>query len=337
MDQDKYIALLYKQLQGDLNLIEKTLLDKWLDEAAINRVLAQKIKEDWVLSEQYSPDIEIDIDKEFSLLQQRIDKEENINTVKVKFVPVKKRARWWPYAAAAALVLLTATRWMIRLNQATEPTLLVTTTSNEIQEVQLSDGTKVLLNKNSELHYPEAFATTDRRVQLEGEAFFDVQKNADKPFIINANHAEIKVLGTSFNVRALASEEIIEVVVKTGKVLLSDTREHVEMIVNANEKARLRFPYGHIKKQPEKDMNELAWNTKVLLFKDTPVPEVVESLERLFNVSIQTSDSSKHCSFSGRFVRPNLEEIITAISTEFDIKVQRDNTSYQLEGGCLVE
>jgi len=272
MDQDKYIALLYKQLQGDLNLIEKTLLDKWLDEAAINRVLAQKIKEDWVLSEQYSPDIEVDIDKEFSLLQQRIDKEENINTVKVKFVPVKKRARWWPYAAAAALVLLTATRWMIRLNQATEPTLL---------------------NKNSELHYPEAFATTDRRVQLEGEAFFDVQKNADKPFIINANHAEIKVLGTSFNVRALASEELIEVVVKTGKVLLSDTREHVEMIVNANEKARLRFPYGHIKKQPEKDMNELAWNTKVLLFKDTPVPEVVESLERLFNVSKESNSSSK--------------------------------------------
>ena len=335
MDQDKYIALLYKQLQGELNLIEKTLLDKWLDEAAINRVLAGKIKEDWVLSEQYSPDIEVDIDKEFSLLQQRIDKEENTNTVKVKIVPVKKRARWWPYAAAAALVLLTATRWMIRLNQPTEPTLLVTTTSNEIQEVQLLDGTKVLLNKNSELHYPATFATTDRRVQLKGEAFFDVQRNVDKPFIITTKNAEVEVLGTSFNVRALAEEKLTEVVVKTGSVRLSDLIEPTSVVLNANEKAVIR--YGVIRKRPEKDMNELAWKSRVLFYKNTPIPEVVESLERFFKVSIKTTATSKNCLFTGRFKEPDLETIITAISTEFNIRVKRDNTAYQLEGGCLIE
>ena len=333
MDQEKYIALLYKQLQGELNLIENTLLNKWLDEAAINRVLAQKIKEDWELSERYNPDIEVDIDKEFNLLQQRIEKEEKIATLKGKIVPVKRRTQWWSYAAAIALLVGLGT-WLFVNQSVTTPQLVLTTASEEQKEIQLADGTKVWLNAQSSFTYPEYFDGTSRQVYLKGEAFFDVSRDVTKPFIIKTSNSSIEVLGTSFNVQALPSNNYTEVVVKTGKVRLAalSTKQSVDLI--ANEKGIHQYPINQVNKVEETDMNELAWKSKVLFFKNTPVPEVVESLERLFNVSIQATANSQNCLFTGRFKEPNLDMIIKAISEEFNIKVRKNNTSYQLEGGC---
>ena len=333
MNQEKYIALLYKQLQGEINIIEKTLLDKWLDEAAINRVLAQKIREDWELSEQYNPDIEVDVDKEFSLLQQRINKEEKIAPLKRKIVPVKRRTQWWSYAAAIALLVGVGT-WLFVNQSVSTPQLVVTTNNEEQKEIQLADGTKVWLNAQSSFTYPENFDVTSRVVHLKGEAFFDVSRDVAKPFIIKTSNSSIEVLGTSFNVQALPSNNYTEVVVKTGKVRLAalDTKNAVDLI--ANEKGIHRHTSKQVDKIAELDMNELAWKSKVLFFKNTPIPEVVESLERLFKVSIKTTANSQNCLFTGRFKEPDLAVIIKAISDEFNFKVSQNNTSYELEGGC---
>ena len=338
MDQDKFIALLYKQLQGGINLVEKTLLNKWLDEAAINRVLAQKIKEDWELSEQYSPNIEIevDVDKEFTLLQQRIEKEENLGIVKGKIVPVKRRTQWWAYAAAVTLLVGLGT-WLFINQSITTQQLIVTTDIKEQKEIQLADGTKVWINAKSSFTYPEHFDGTSRQVYLKGEAFFDVHEDATRPFIIQTANSSIEVLGTSFNVQALPSNTYTEVVVQTGKVRLSslETAESVDLV--ANEKGIHQHQNNQVKKVQETDMNELSWKSRVLFYKNTPVPEVIESLERFFKVVIVAPANSQDCLFTGRFKEPDLKTIIKAISEEFNIRVKRKNASYQLEGGCLVE
>jgi len=336
MDQDKFIALLYKQLQGEINLIEKTLLDKWLGEAAINRVLAQKIKEDWELSEQYSPEIEVDVDKEFSLLQQRIQKEENTATVKGKIIPVQRRTQWWAYAAAITLLLGLGT-WLFVNQSITTQQQIVNTGSKEQKQIQLADGTKIWLNEHSRFTYPENFDGNNRQVHLKGEAFFDVSRNEDKPFIIKTTNSSIEVLGTSFNVQALSSNTYTEVVVKTGKVRLSALKTTQSVDLVANEKGIHQHKDNQVKKFEETDMNELAWKSRVLFYKNTPVPEVIESLERLFKVSIKTSPDSKNCLFTGRFKDPKLATIMTAISTEFNIGIHGKENSYQLEGGCPME
>jgi len=94
MDQDKYISLVYKQLQGQLTIIEQNLLDSWLKEAAINRTIAQKIKDDWALSEGYAPPIDYDLAKEFQALQTRIKEDTKVPKAVATIVPMKKNRSW---------------------------------------------------------------------------------------------------------------------------------------------------------------------------------------------------------------------------------------------------
>ena len=95
---------------------------------------------------------------------------------------------------------------------------IISTPNQVINEYTLPDGSVVALNSNSKLVFPKQFNGDTREVTIEGEAFFDVKPNPEKPFIINAGKAQIKVVGTSFNVSAYPETETLEVVVKTGKV-----------------------------------------------------------------------------------------------------------------------
>ena len=336
MDQDKYIALLHKKLQGELNSIEQTLLEHWLQEAEINRVLAKKIKEDWRLSEQYNPTLaEVDLDKEFTLLQQRIKSSENIGQVKEKVVTmsVKKRNNWWVYAAAIALAVGVGT-WFFTNQSVTIPQVIVNTSAAEQKEVLLADGTKVWLNENSQLSYPTTFQENRRTVSMEGEAFFEVQKDATKPFVIETNQSEITVLGTSFNVRALQGTAETEVVVKTGKVQLASKKAAQSVILVANEKGTHQHTSNTIQKAKEDDLNELAWKSQVLFFNNTPITEVIKSLERLFKVHIQIAITNiDKCAFSGRFPQPTLRQVMTALKKDLNIQlVEVDDVNFQLTG-----
>jgi transmembrane sensor len=95
---------------------------------------------------------------------------------------------------------------------------IISTPNQVINEYILPDGSVVALNSNSKLVFPKQFKGDTREVTIEGEAFFDVKPNAEKPFIINAGNAQVKVVGTSFNVCAYPETETVEVVVETGKV-----------------------------------------------------------------------------------------------------------------------
>ncbi|MBK7131283.1 MAG: FecR domain-containing protein [Bacteroidales bacterium] len=88
--------------------------------------------------------------------------------------------------------------------------------------ISLPDGSKISLNRNSQLTYRENFGKKNRNVKLTGEAFFEIAPDASKPFIIDAGKADVRVVGTSFNVITNNTESEVEVYVKTGKVILSD-------------------------------------------------------------------------------------------------------------------
>ncbi len=336
MDQEKYIALLHKQQQGTIDAMEQSLLDNWLQQADINKVLAKKIKEDWDLTTAYEPPIVFDIEEEFTALQQRIqiDQKTTSKQAVAKVVPIKRNRNWLSWAAAIALVVGVST-WFLG-NQSTNVLQLTSTTvTSEKKEVKLADGTKVWLNEKSKLSYPETFDKNQRVVQLEGEAFFDVQKNPAQPFIIETKVSFITVLGTSFNVRALNNSQATEVVVKTGKVRLESQKENQSVILLPNEKGIHQHANKIVQKTKSTELNELAWHQKVLLFKGTPIPEVLNHLERTFNIDIQANTNAlSQCTFSGRFPEPNPDQLLKAICNEFDIDLKKVNDGvYELSGG----
>ncbi len=336
MDQEKYISLLHKQQQGTIDTIEQSILDHWLQQAEINRVLSQKIKEDWELTEAYEPPVSFDLEEEFTALQQRIQADEVItpkHTI-AKVVPMNRSRSWLSWAAAIALLIGVGT-WFLNNPSSNIPLLTANTDPSEKKEILLTDGTKVWLNENSRLTYPTSFDKEQRVVQLEGEAFFDVSKDASKAFIIETTSSKIKVLGTSFNVRAIKKESQTEVVVQTGKVQLSSLSNGESVLLVANEKGIHQHRTNAVQKLAEQDMNELAWKSQVLLFKGTPIPEVLDNLERLFDVRIVANSSSlSKCRVTGRFPNPVVDVLLKTICKDFDIRLKAvSDKEYELIGG----
>lgn len=336
MDQDKYIALLYKRQQGSLDAMEKILLDKWLAAAEINRTIATKIEEDWQLIEDYEPPIEYDIAQAYDLLQQRIATDEMPRKTTAKVVTMQPSSNWVSWAAAVALVLIGIGSLFFTQQGTTTDVLVNTIQADKLEVIQLIDGTKVWLKANSHFQYPDTFKDT-RTVQLEGEAFFEVAKNPSMPFIVQTEQAIIQVLGTVFNVRAIPNAVQTEVLVTEGKVELRNKDLQTQKIqLVANEKGVLQHQSNHISKAQAINKNELAWRTQVLLFKGTPLKEVVSHLERLFEIEIQIANAAiENCLFTGRYSELNLEEILKDIQREFKLTTERKGSVILLAGkGC---
>ena len=137
--------------------------------------------------------------------------------------------------AAVALIVLSLGTTAIYLNSTGAFSKKITVSTGMDQKnllVNLPDGSKIFLNRNTGLSYRANFGKHRRDVKLTGEAFFDISHDASKPFIIDAGKAEIKVVGTSFNVITNNAESAVEVYVKTGKVLLSDNSGTQSMLLD---------------------------------------------------------------------------------------------------------
>ena len=352
MNKDNYITLFFKKLKGDISLEEQSLLDVWTSQSPENEKLFKEVEKDWQLTEQYEAptDIEVDVVADFKLLQQRIQQEENIvktvqDNVRIAHQPIgkvvglnrkKSSSRWIGWAAAAAVALAVGFWFTAQSTVAPSNLLAANTKYKEQKTVTLADGTKVWLNGNSQLRYPANFTGEHRMVQLTGEAFFEVTKNPNQPFIIATNKSKVTVLGTSFNVRAITAENVTEVVVKTGKVRFENQEGDKQVELTPNEKGRYNAVDNTIEESAEEDMNEIAWQSGRLLFKNTPLKEVLADLNKQFAVDIKLSNTNLNtCEYSSiEKTTDGITVILQAIANEFDMEVKPlGNTSFELIGG----
>ncbi len=354
MKKDNYIALIYKKLKGDISLEEQSQLDIWEGATSENAQLSKQLEKDWVLTEDYTPsvDFDIDVDADFKLLQQRIDKDANLmespaDNMRVANQPIgkvvamsskKSSTRWIGWASAAVIALALGFWFLNNQNDGLSNTLIAETNYQEKKTVTLNDGTIVWLNGNSKLTYSTEFSGNERLVQLTGEAFFDVTKNPNKPFIIETTKSKVTVLGTSFNVRSRIAENMTEVVVKTGKVRLENTAGDKKVELTPNEKGIHDLSTNLVTEMAEKDMNDLAWHSDKLIFNNTPLSEVLNDLERQFEVEITLKDASlNNCKYGGiHNVEQGIESILNAIAHDYKMELKPlGNTSFELiNGSC---
>ena len=160
---------------------------------------------------------------------------------------------------------------------------------DEIIEQKLPDGTIVTLNSNSNLKYPESFKGNIREIDFNGEAFFEVAKNPDKPFIIKANGAQVKVLGTSFNLNTNLNENVV-LAVTTGKVQLSKSSDlNQKVILYAGDIGIINN--NQISSNVNNDTNYSSWKTKKLYFKQGEnLRNVISDLNKTYGVNIVFED-----------------------------------------------
>jgi ferric-dicitrate binding protein FerR (iron transport regulator) len=161
-------------------------------------------------------------------------------------------------------------------------------------EVILSDGTTVFLNAGSRLIYPESFTGKTREVFLSGEAFFDVKKDANRPFIVQLDVFRVKVFGTRFNVSAYPTDNIVETVLAEGRVSMFKNNARlldkpIELI--PNQLASFDRTTKETSLKTVNTDNYILWTTGVLKFESADLQRIVQRLERYYNIRIEINDS----------------------------------------------
>ena len=184
-----------------------------------------------------------------------------------KYTSLVKIRRTVYYASQIAAVIAIAFIFhTVKESNAYSATTHTVLTSTHKSEVTLPDGTIVWLNNNTKLIYPEAFSSTERSVYLEGEAYFKVTKNKARPFVVKSQGQEIKVLGTSFNVRNRPNEDLAETTLISGAVSLCFNNDSVPVRLNPNEQITYSKSNQSIRKDTVVAHEYIAWTTEKMTF-----------------------------------------------------------------------
>jgi ferric-dicitrate binding protein FerR (iron transport regulator) len=232
----------------------------------------------------------------------------------------------------------------------------IVTKNGNRTKIVLPDGSQVWLNAGSSLDYNNStFNKELREVSLNGEAYFDVTKNPEKPFIIHTKKMDIKVLGTVFNVRSYSDEKIAEAALIKGsiEVTLKDRKDQ-KIVLKPNEKISISNEEPKPEKKPEKItsvktnpvripqfevndlkpnptyniISEIAWTQNKLFFEDETLEDIGLRMERWFGKKVTIANESlKNIHYTGNYENETLEEVLLSLklSKSFNFRIGNDN------------
>ena len=179
---------------------------------------------------------------------------------------------------------------------------------------RLPDKTIVTLNAGSSITFPETFSDSIREVRLTGEAFFKVEKDPDKPFLVRVNGNHVKVLGTSFNVRAYSDEDKVKVAVATGRVAYS-TGSGEQVILEPDEMAIHDEQQQSLVTEKVNKLGAFGWKDKILYFNRSSFDQIRAKLEKWYGIEITVrGEFPSGKPFSGQFHNPSLNEVLNGLS-----------------------
>ena len=273
---------------------------------------------------------EIDVDKAWNNVHSRLMQ----NSLKTDVSPVRisfMRTTLFRIAAAA-LILLSLGTAAIYMNNSGLLSKKITVLAGMDQKnilVSLPDGSKVYLNRNSLFSYKKNFGTHGRDVKLTGEAFFEITPDKSKPFIIDAGKAKVKVVGTTFNVITNNTNAAVEVFVKTGKVLVSDSTGSNTIQLDPGFIGTMNSKSSA--KALNTNPNYLSWKTGYLDYNGQKLNTVFSDLKRVYNMNIvaddpQILDNPWHSPIDN----VDEETIIRIICTSFNLSYTKDGNVYHL-------
>ena len=324
MTKDEKIRLILRQLNKEATLEERSQFSMWLLESSENLDLYIEIKELW----------ESPMTRQLEFNSAKADKKID------QIIQQKERSiRFWQHsrriAAVVIILIIAGTAAYHQLNQKTEivsevkpvQQIIKKSEAGEQLRVTLPDGSVVHLNAGSFIRFPEKFDSDLRKVTLVGEAFFEVVKNPQQPFVVESENIMTEVLGTSFNIKAFKNENIA-ITVATGKVLVKHIQEKQpeELILSSNEQAVYKKNEKHFERAAVDASHFYAWTTGIIRFNNESLEQVVHALERWYNVSIQLEENyNTHIRVNGSYKDKRLYTILNGLSFMYDLEYQYKN------------
>ncbi|MCI0434411.1 MAG: FecR domain-containing protein [Gemmatimonadetes bacterium] len=316
MDTIRMLEMLDRHLAGEATAEESARVRAWLAADPLRAALIESLAQ--------APGREDDTDTAWRALRDRI-----------REAPVEPRAgarAWLRAAAVAALLIVASLFWRSdSLTRRASPGFapVVATAAAETATVQLSDGSEVTLAPGSRVDTAVTFGTGVRSVLASGEVFFRVTRDP-RPFRVTAGDIISEVLGTAFAIRTFDSGAA-RIVVAEGRVAVTSRRDSVAPVVLEAGGVAALGPDGRLEHQPGSDPTRyLAWLTRTLMFEDAPLGEVLEEIERWFDVETRADEALLERRVTAQFSSDSLEAVLGALSLAIGASWSRDGRTVSL-------
>ncbi|GEP96863.1 FecR family protein [Chitinophaga cymbidii] len=329
--------LFEKYLQNNCSKSELNEFWQLMSQLSENDLVSEEMLALWdKMPPEYQPSGKADKEKIYASIRERAAAQQidyNRLHQKKRHKPVIRLLK-----VAAVLFACLALAWWQRERKAPQTAPLSADHAQRPvrQVISLPDGTTAILNSNSKLDYPPVFQENSRDVYLTGEAYFDVQEHAGRPFVVHTGKFTTTVLGTRFNIRNYPAEEDVTVTVASGKVQVSE-REKMLGILTRNGQIVADKTSGAVIQRQVDVRQVTAWKRQNLFFKNMTLGEAVTVLNDHYDVTILFRNKDlRHCRFTGTFLSDSkLEQVLDVITTVTDIRWEHEKDTIWLDGdGC---
>ena len=351
MKNDRLYELISRKLAGEATPEEIDELQEYFKKNPHDQYFDELITAYWNSQHDESEQDEADSDEHFNHILQMADESQTPETgsnegnsylVEFDNYRISRKKIWIRriMIAASFLTVVCLSAWFLlakNKKSGPNPAKLRELVANKgtRSKVVLPDNSIVFLNADTKLNYPPQFNDNIREVYLDGEAFFEVTKDPNKPFIVHTSGMEVKVVGTSFNVKAYSDDKLIETSLLTGSIEVSvKNRPNEKIILSPNEKLIIKNHNAGVSANTEKEIGvkpeiainklkpdakdsafvETQWVEDKLVFRDKTFEEVATMMERWYNITIQiNNDELKTTLLNGTFKDETIEEALDAL------------------------
>ena len=334
---DKYEALIMSYLDGQCSAEEAHELLLWVAESEENRLYFKALKDQyevWNLTDFAMPELdEADVEAALDAVNAKIDAVEETETKVVQMLWLRRNYKYVSGVAAAFLIALFV-GFLVRNNFNSTVTYAYNG-QNESSYI-LPDNTSVNFNSESSLSYTKHFAESDRSVDFEGVAYFDVAKNESLPFVLHCNNMDVEVLGTSFLLNAEKNSEHCTLDLYTGKVKMTafDKKGNILSVteINPGERGVWNATANELKTMSYSEVKEDELLTEhVLVFNNEKLSKIVEALEYIYKVEIDLGESCASKKLTARFSDDeSIDEVLETIALVSEVTVTKEGEVYQI-------
>lgn len=310
MEKTDYIQLFDKFLQKQATPEEVQTLIQWLK--------SESSFQDWAEEEWSVASSTMDARLQQKLLGQIKVKINREKKEELSAKESKRRSLYsWTTRVAAVVILLLMTGLSVyyyTMSRQIMEDMIVSVEKGQKANIVLPDGSKVWVNSDSKLSYGSRFNQKERVLSLEGEAYFEVTPDKDRPFIVETKEMEVRALGTSFNVKSYEEERNASTVLRTGKVEV--TTDSDCLVLNPNERIIFNKQTRHMEKSSvDNAADYINWKYNELTFNGETFESIAHTLERYYNTRIIfESESLKKYRFTGTPGNTSLESILQILS-----------------------
>lgn len=301
-------------LNGQLSESEEDQLLAWIKESEANKKLFFEIKDSWEASTKTQDNTQTEL---LRFYQNQAQKKSGFHLT------------WWKQIATVAAILvvgLLVGTFVIQQNSLNSHLSSYTVPLGSKSNIVLSDGTRISLNSGSQLTIGKDFSPSNRKIALDGEAYFEVQSDQDHPFIVKTKNFDVQVTGTRFNISSYADEPFSSASLVEGKVTVK-TSINEEFDLTPGRKIFVNQQSGSAHFDDFDEQAEIAWKDNQFIFKDITFPELIRKLERWYDVKVYYTDERLNAlKYNGKFKnQETIWQVLDALQLTSPITYEKKN------------